>query len=174
MRQLTVTNMGAQLSECGRYRYSLQRDWHSNVPTMPERLLRVMWVGLNPSTADAFRDDPTIRRMMAFSNSWGFRSMVVCNLFAFRATDPRDLAVNGEAIRTQVNLNTLGEMARRSAIVVCAWGGDDIVRADDERLALAHMPLITYCLGHTQSGAPKHPLYLAADTQLEPYGWSPR
>src|SRR5687768_14824465 len=74
----------ARFSDCGTYRYNLTRLWDA-------RLIRVCWVMLNPSTADQHEDDATIRRCIGFSRSWGAGALTVVNLFAFRATQPRDL-----------------------------------------------------------------------------------
>ena len=74
----------ADFSFCGQYRYTLTRVWSL------ERGL-VLFVGLNPSTADAERDDPTVRRCVGYARRWGFGGVLVANLFAYRATDPRDL-----------------------------------------------------------------------------------
>ena len=86
MQQLTEA--GALLSSCGTYRYRLWRYWH----TEREPLIFIM---LNPSTADAMQDDPTIRKCIGFAKRLGFGGIEVVNLFAYRATDPRDLRANG-------------------------------------------------------------------------------
>jgi len=112
---------------------------------------------------------------MAFSNAWGFRHMVVCNLFAFRATNPFDLIACEGEIRRDDNIRIIADMGRRCSVIVCAWGHvNKLMRGDDERQVLAALPLSTYCLGRTKDGAPRHPLYLAADTPLIPYGWQPK
>ena len=78
-----LDDRGADISPCGKYRYSLWRDWD-----WQGFANRVMFVGLNPSTADATNDDPTIRRCVRFATDWGFGGLVMVNLFAYRATDP--------------------------------------------------------------------------------------
>lgn len=75
---------GAIISGCGKYRYSLWRTWDKKLP-------KVMFIMLNPSTADAYEDDPTIRRCINFAKSWGYGGIVVGNLFAYRATNPKKL-----------------------------------------------------------------------------------
>jgi hypothetical protein len=155
----------AVISPDGRYRYELRRQWAEGRP--------VLWIMLNPSTADAELDDPTIRRVIGFTRAWGYPGAVVVNLFAWRATDPAELL---RAPRSEVsgpdNASVLERLMAEAGLVVCAWGGHraatklphPLVRA----LAVAsHKEL--WCLGKTASGAPRHPLYLKADTELVPF-----
>lgn len=137
----------AILSECGTYRYQLFRQW-AHTELMP-----VMWLMLNPSTADANIDDPTIRRCMEFSKRWGYGSMLVGNLFAFRATNPKTLFTVGDA-RGPKNEYHLDSMAQRSAKIVCAWGNGGFY----PRPALPFCPGGHWHIGKTNSGQPKHPL----------------
>ena len=74
----------AEIDPTGAYRYTLERTWDGGLPC-------IGWIMLNPSTADATQDDPTIRRCIRFSQSWGYGSLIVVNLFAHRATSPKDL-----------------------------------------------------------------------------------
>jgi hypothetical protein len=78
------TERAAVLSECGRYRYVLTRTWDHD-------LAACAFIGLNPSTADAHEDDPTIRRCIRFARDWGHGGLIMLNLFAWRSTDPRGL-----------------------------------------------------------------------------------
>ena len=81
---MKYTNKDAVLSECKKYRYMLRRVWDRTKPAC-------LFIGLNPSTADATVDDPTIRRCVGFADSWGYGELVVGNLYAFRATKPKDM-----------------------------------------------------------------------------------
>src|SRR5882724_4976365 len=81
---------GAVLSDCERYRYALWRRWAERPA--------VLFVGLNPSTADALQDDPTIRRCIRFAKAWGYGALYMGNLFAFRATDPRAMKAEADAV----------------------------------------------------------------------------
>lgn len=155
----------AVISDCGRYRYRLFRGWG----TVPEMKIPVLWIMLNPSTADAEVDDPTIRRCIAFSNTWGYGSMWVGNLYAFRSTDPATLwgmAVN-DACGPE-NSQHLYHMALESAQIVCAWGA-----GGGTNIPLA-LPVPTaggiVCLGTTKKhGAPRHPLYLKSTAERQPF-----
>jgi hypothetical protein len=104
----------ARISECGRYRYTLMRRWGAK----PGGLT---WIMLNPSTADAEQDDPTIRRCMTFTQKFGYDSMVVVNLFALRATDPREL-LDAEDPLGPENGIWVRKACHQGALVVAAWG----------------------------------------------------
>jgi hypothetical protein len=142
----------ASLSRCKTYRYSLVRQWG--------RGGTVVIVGLNPSTADARIDDPTVRRCIGFAASWGFGRLVLINLFAFRATDPARLhcvddpigPMNNRCIRRQV-----GE----ADLVLVAWGNRGNIR-DRDKAVLAWLPN-PHCIGVTGQGFPRHPLYVRSD-----------
>lgn len=105
----------AELSTDGRYRYSLSRVWDDSLPI-------VLFIGLNPSTADHERDDPTIRRCMRFAQDWGCGTLLMGNLFALRSTDPRTL-LSDPAPVGPANDEILSALARRAAVRVAAWGG---------------------------------------------------
>lgn len=152
-----------QFSPCRRYRYTLRHRWDE---LMPEA--SVMWIGLNPSTADENQLDPTLRRVRAFSAGWGFTSFVMTNLFAFRATDPRDMMEEQDPVGPENDRHLL-ETARRCSLVVAAWGvhGVHLERARQVGRLLAGPNLV--CLGTTKDGHPRHPLYVAGDTILIPY-----
>lgn len=109
----------ADVSPCGRYRYSLSRTWGHAPP--------VLFVMLNPSTADADKDDPTIRRCMGFAKRWGYGGITVCNLYPWRATKPADLP-NGVAAFGALpeghehNARAIREALVDAGRVVAAWG----------------------------------------------------
>jgi hypothetical protein len=149
----------AVLSPCGGYRYELRRMW-SDGPVCG-------WIMLNPSTADAERDDPTIRRCMGFARSWGFTGIVVRNLYALRATDSRELRAHRCPVGEDNDVYLMDSTA--DAITVCAWGahGD---RGDAVLNALADAGANLHYLALTQAGKPRHPLYLPADLTPIPFG----
>lgn len=147
-----------------KYRYKLSRVWDTS-PSATQ----CMFIGLNPSTATALTDDPTIRRCIRFSRDWGFGKLVMTNLYAFRATKPRDLhaALFPMGI---ANDNHLRDAAGFSQLVIAAWGADGGPfpnRADYVRGILRDHDL--HILGLTKHGAPRHPLYMRADTKPTPW-----
>jgi len=122
---------------------------------------------LNPSTADAVVDDPTIRRCMGFAQSWGYSRLVVRNLFPIRATNPKDLLTLEDPTAGASGANAL-RAALKADVVVPAWGA--FVPFD--RTAIARRIFggrELYCLGVTKDGSPRHPLYVAATQNLVPY-----
>jgi len=153
--------MSAYFSDCGNYRYRLSR-------TLAGSDGPLLLIGLNPSTADATHNDPTIRRCMGFARTWGHRELVVANLFSFRATKPKDLKAATTPIGPETNALLLREAQRASRILV-AWGmhGGFMQRDQAVLELLSDFPL--YCLGKTKAGFPRHPLYIRADAQPMPY-----
>lgn len=155
---------GADISKCGKYRYALWRGWNIDAPCK-----QVVFVGLNPSTADAMNDDPTIRRCVGFAKSWGFNRLVMVNAFAFRATNPKDMKAAENPIGDE-NEKTLKFWARRADSIIAAWGGNCDEARELEVCQTIGQPI--WCLGKTKAGRPKHPLYLKADTERELF-WTP-
>jgi len=144
----------AGFSRCGRYRYWLTRTWDAARPA-------VCWLMLNPSTADAARDDPTIRRCMGLAGRWGHGAIVVVNLFAWRATDPAKLACAADPVGSAND----GVLRRRAQglRLIAAWGcqGNLLGRADAVLRLLGGRRL--ECVGVTAAGQPRHPLYVRGD-----------
>jgi hypothetical protein len=140
----------------GDYRYLLRRSWDRNGPL-------AVFVMLNPSTADAHRDDPTIRRCMGLARSWGFGRLEVVNLFGFRTPYPAVLSTVSDPVGPENDAHVLAAVARGET-VVAAWGNAGAVLnrgpAMLPRLSgEARTPLL--CLGMTRAGHPRHPLYVA-------------
>lgn len=175
------SNSTAVLSPCGRYRYRLTRE----VDPVSGRG-RVLFVMLNPSTADATVDDPTIRKCVGFARrAYAPPALIdVVNLYAWRATDPNDLrraADASDVIGPETDMH-IGEAADRAGAIVVAWGALNLgamsaparERARDVarrlRLAASGAPLL--CLGTTKGGEPRHPLMVAYS--VVPSTWSDR
>lgn len=155
---LFPSGSAARFSQCGRYRYTLSRRWGDG-----ELCAFVM---LNPSTATAELDDPTIRRCINFAKSWGFAGLEVRNIFALRATNPRELYKVADPIGPDNNAAII-ELADLP-LIVAAWGVHGIYhgRGDDVRRLL--LPKANWkCLRKTAQGHPGHPLYVPAWTELE-------
>lgn len=145
----------ADFSEPPIYRYTLGREWD-------RALKRLLFILLNPSTADASYDDPTNRRGVSFAKRWGYGAVVFVNLFAYRTPLPRAMKqaldpigpANNDWIRKEVAL------ADR---VIAAWGDNGRFRRRD-RVVMRMVPGM-YCLGLNKNGSPKHPLYVRGDTK---------
>ena len=119
-----------------------------------------MIIGLNPSTADEVKNDPTITRCINFAKSWGYGGVCVANLFAYRATVPKNMMASQKPIGTENN-NWLSRLAKDAGIVVAAWGNDGsyLNRAEEIKKMLPDLHYIKM----NKSGEPAHPLYLKAD-----------
>ena len=159
------TSSGAVFSRCERYRPLLWRHWASGGT--------VLWICLNPSTADEHVLDNTLTRCQRFSQAWGYGCMVVCNLFDWRATDPK--AMRSEAQPASPENDPAIEQAITLADrVVCGWGAHGTHQNAHERI-MDWLPkkAALYCLGLTQAGLPKHPLYLRRDLTSQPFGAPP-
>lgn len=158
----------AVVSECGAYRYRLGRVWDKSLP-------EVAWCMLNPSTADADDDDPTIRRCVGLSQSWGYGGIVVVNLFAMRATDPKELkrATSPVGPDNNQHIRDVVDSVRR---VIVAWGSvvtsldkPSIRNRDAAVLTLLRRSeaLFVGHVGLTKDGHPRHPLYVKGDIRPE-------
>lgn len=174
--------LAAQFSEDRLYRYSLTREIETRQDLAPRSSAEggfaswkpiptanpvVTFVGLNPSTADETADDPTIRRCIGFARSWGYARLKMLNLFAYRSTDPLVMWAKhreGVDIVGPENMQTIEAVVGSSDLVVLAWGAlPSWTHAQAVRVAeLVELP---HCLGLTKGGAPRHPLYMKADTQ---------
>lgn len=150
----------ARFSRCRRYRYALWREWDDALPA-------VMFLALNPSTADHRRDDPTIRRCIGFARDWGFGRLCVANLFAFRATRPEDLKAAADPVGPRNDL-WLHRLCGEVELVVAGWGnhGAFMDRATQVRTRMHGL----HYLRLNRSGEPAHPLYLPRS--LRPLPWS--
>lgn len=159
---LALAQRSAGISTCGTFRYWLRRRWADGP--------RLLFVMLNPSTADAEIDDATIRRCATFAHTHDFGSLEVVNLFAFRATDPRELARMAWQVGPE-NDEQVGTAARGADAICVAWGAigergpaSDRVQIVAPLLRAAGKPL--QCLKVTRSGFPQHPLYLPSSCKL--------
>ena len=157
----------AVLSEDGQYRYLLTRIWDRT----RKPLVVVM---LNPSTADAFTDDPTIRRLAGpngFARRHRAGGVVVVNLFALRSTDPRALKQHADPVG-RYNDAFIRQATGMTDTVLCAWGAAGVQDERGPRVvkALKARRVALRCLGMTSTGQPRHPLYVLGDAVLEPYG----
>lgn len=178
----------AVMSEDGRYRYRLDRQWRPGLAlghTLDGR--RVLWVMFNPSTADGHSDDATLNRCYGFSRGWGAAGLTVVNLFAWRTHNPKRLIgmTLDDATGPDCDGSIMAALHPTACgidmpvgLVVMAWGaGPSTGRLVEQRApvvarlldrpAMSRPPVM--CLGRTGGGQPRHPLYTRADTQLEPF-----
>jgi len=149
----------AELSHCLLYRYALWRRWGSGP--------QVLFVMLNPSTADEKTDDPTVRRCIGFAKAWGFGSLAVGNLFAYRATSPAELYSTLDPVGSE-NDRWLRLLHEESSLTLAAWGNHG--RLLGRSIAYRRTMSGLHILGLTRLGEPRHPPYVASD--LVPQPWS--
>lgn len=140
----------ASFSPCRAYRYDLTRSWY-------EGYGEVAFIGVNPSTADETKDDPTIRRCIGFAKSWGFSGLHMLNLFAFRATDPKDMKKADDPIGPDNDAYILS-VANECTAIIAAWGVNGTHRGRDKQVRELVKDLNVLRL--TKAGHPCHPLYL--------------
>lgn len=159
---------GATISPCGAYRYRLWRQWDDMRPVL-------VWVMMNPSTADHQQDDPTIRRCIGFAKREGYGGIDVLNVFALRSTDPAALLTHPDPFGPDNEATLCAARGRHLlSMMVLAWGnpkGGRRLRHHYLNAArcLSHQnPL---CLGVNASGHPKHPLYVEAVAPLVSWKW---
>ena len=151
----------ATFSPCERFRYTLTRTWD-------ETKSGVAFICLNPSTATATEDDPTIRRCIGFAKSWGYGQLLILNIFAYRATKPADMwkahksgvDIIGGAENWTETLQIYA-MEHKCERVIAAWGTHGGARGISVMLNWQHPRL--ECLALNADRSPKHPLYLKSD-----------
>lgn len=154
-----ATSPTAAISECGTYRYDLQRWWDDS-------LRACVFVMLNPSTADATHDDPTVRRCVGFSKGWGFGGLVVVNLFAVRSPDPKVMKAHPSPVGPE-NDRHIRRWLEQAGRVIAAWGTHGKHRRRDQAVIeiMRAVGVTVFHLGTSKDGHPKHPLYLKADVR---------
>jgi hypothetical protein len=165
-------------SPCRKYRFTLWRDWDSDLLTgcsddLPNSDKYVQFIGLNPSTADETINDPTIRRCVDFSKRWGYGAFCMTNIFPFRATDPNDMMEHAEPAEMRIeNAKWVERIAEGAGLIICAWGkhGSHLKRGEK---FIEHLRDIkqfnVHHLGLNGDGSPKHPLYLKSTTRPIPF-----
>ena len=163
-------NDTAIFSPCQRYRYWLRREW----PIPPDLFMgkyhkpvvkQVCFIGLNPSTADAKQNDPTINRCIAFAKSWGYSSLVMVNLFAMRSPNPKDLFSADDPIGGPRTDELIQEAVQASDVAVAMWGTEGSFMGRGMAVSRQYPQL--ECLDISLGGHPKHLLYLPK--WFEPY-----
>lgn len=153
----------AVYSDCERYRYRLTRIWEAGAT-------RVAFVMLNPSTATEVQNDPTIERCEQRARRLGYGGFTITNIFAWRATDPRDMRAAADPVGPENDKVLLESMAWADA-VIAAWGahGGHLDRGAYVAQMLGRQDTPLFHLGLTKAGHPRHPLYLPYALQPEPW-----
>lgn len=151
----------ACISDDELYRYWLTRSWASHSGQ------EAVFVLLNPSKANALVNDPTVTRCIGFARAWGYDRLRILNLFAFRATDPKELAAAADPIGP-LCLTYLEDGLLNAGVVIAGWGAHKRAAARALDIPpLATRPLMALAIN--ADGSPKHPLYVRADTVPVPY-----
>jgi hypothetical protein len=171
--QLPLTNIctgGALFDDARVYRYRLWREWAPGA-------VRILWIMLNPSTADEVELDPTIRRCVGFTKRWGYGGIEICNIFALRSTDPLDLYGGWIDPIGRGNDETILSACKEASLIMAAWGvhGEFFNRGKAVEELLVNHGYEMKCLGTTKAGFPRHPLYVRGDTKPIPHraAWMP-
>ncbi len=152
----------ATFDETRTYRYTLHRRWAPGGR-------RACFCLLNPSTADEYKLDPTLTRCLGYAQRWGFCAMEVVNIFSLRSTDPKGLREHQEPIGPG-NDRAIRAAARRADLLVVGWGTHGALLGRGNQVAEMLAPICQpVCLGLTNAGAPKHPLYLRKDLVPAPF-----
>ena len=150
----------AEFSSDRKYRYVLRRIWN-------RKKGHVLFVCLNPSTADENVDDPTIRRCIRFAESWGLGGMVMVNLFAYRATNPKEMLAHSDPVGTS-NVLYWEREHKAANVTIAAWGVHGAhMRMDKE--FMRYVGGNVHCLALTKTGHPRHPLYLKKGLEPIPF-----
>jgi hypothetical protein len=154
----------ATISDCNLYRYNLMRKWNLEGNNL------VSFIGLNPSTADANKDDPTLLRCINFSKSLGFDGLILVNLFAYRSKSPTVMKQHTSPVGVENDIYIIDAIDQTNKTILC-WGNNGTHKSRNLELydlIKTHRESY-YCLGKTMNNHPKHPLYLSRDTALEPF-----
>jgi len=183
-KALTDPVRTAMFSDDLRHRFYLDIIWDQSIPPL-------VCIGLNPSTADHNKDDPTLRKVQGFARRWGKGGVRMLNVYTYRSTDPRGLKqvedpvveVIGWDLAREVNAHYIEAPLRQTCkayngqqiVVLCAWGTKGGQKAEYISECFHSMKrsgcnLLTMCLRTTKDGHPEHPLYVPYET--EPKVWS--
>ncbi len=153
----------AVYSDCEHYRYALTRVWDVSAP-------KALFVMLNPSTATERQNDPTVERCERRARALRFGSFRVCNIFAWRDTDPKKMRKAADPVGPENDTNILDGCFWADTIV-CAWGthGAFQDRGPEVARLIGRTGRPMHHLGLSKFGHPKHPLYISYETQPMPW-----
>jgi hypothetical protein len=131
---------------------------------------KVIFILLNPSTADATNDDPTIERCIDFAKTWGYGSLEVVNLFAYRATSPSELLHCDDPVGTENDMYIL-KAAEGASKIILGWGNDCSFSTRDEEVLKLLKRYKMDCLIKNNTGKPRHPLYISKKAKPIPFNY---
>jgi len=154
----------AHISDCGRYRFSLTRRWGASPACK-----HAVFIMLNPSTADADKDDATIRKLIGFCKLWKYGSFEVVNVYAYRATKPKDLYDAADPFGPHNGRHIAKAAYSAPDVIVCAWGANEVTPEALYQLQVSLHDKPLHCLGRTKDGHPRHPLYVPYSQPLEQF-----
>ena len=161
-KKYNLSSADAEFSPCRTWRYALWRTWDHNEGY-------VAFIGLNPSTADETKNDPTVTRCIGYAKRWGYGGMIMLNIFAFRATDPKVMKKASDPVGPD-NYKFLKMYHEFADITVACWGTHGAFGDQGKTVAKwLRRGKGLLCFGCTKEGHPKHPLYLRGDARLEPF-----
>lgn len=163
MKKILRSDAGAEFSPCRHWRYLLWRRWDAHKPV-------ANFLMLNPSTADEFKLDPTCARARDYAERWGYGSLIVTNVFGWRATDPAAMKAVEDPVG-KGNDRAIVEAAKQSALVVCAWGNHAAHRERSKEVVqlLRKAGVVPHALRINSGGEPAHPLYLPGNLCATPW-----
>ena len=147
------TDTGAIFSECKKYRYALWRIWDKSKPY-------IMFIGLNPSTANEFKNDPTFTRVIGFANDWGYGGVYMMNLFSFVTAYPKELQIDEDSL--QINNRWLKVISVKCDRIIFAWGS---FKEAEQRSNYILERFKGFALEINKDGSPKHPLYVKSNIE---------
>ena len=183
-RHLLYSTADDAFSPCGHYRWMLRRS--IGMPSQDEPGKLLVFVGLNPSLANSGRDDPTLRRLQGFARNWGYHQLVVLNLFGRISPSPTALRRCGDPVGQHSDSVLTRWFETGSSSPACdlwlGWGASGSLHCRDQQvlmmlataLALRLQGAPPLVIGTTRSGQPRHPLYVAAGSQLFPWACTVR
>jgi hypothetical protein len=154
---IVASPSGAVFSSCRRWRYLLWRRWDEKLPT-------ANFLMLNPSTADEIQLDPSCTRARVYAERWGYGSLIVTNLFGWRATDPLAMKIVRDPVG-RGNDKAIVQAAKEADIVVCAWGNHGAHRDRSAKVLKLLKGIPLHALRVNGAGEPAHPLYLPGSLQ---------
>jgi hypothetical protein len=150
----SIKEFGAEFSPCRKYRYALWRIWNKKLPL-------IMFIGLNPSTADESNDDATITRVISLAKNWGYGGVYMMNCFAYISTKPKDLITNNDNSMNDITLIEIGE---KCTDVIFAWGNFKVVKQFGRDEMMIKLFPEAKALVINKNGSPRHPLYVPGNT----------